>query len=340
MTTLRWCQLTLASLSSLLSACGMDSPKIVDEPVEIEETDEPAPAFTGVLATDQDEPRAITVDNGYVYWLNHGIELFRTGAVMRVSKRGGMPQVLAANQNIPEGIAVDATHVYWTNRGTDRGDGQIMRVAKSGGTPEALADGIAMASGLTADADFLYWNSWRGNVHRLGKKGGNAALLASVAMGDTMGIGLATDGTNVYFTSQMDAEARAVPRIGGTASMLAAAGEYGSWGMALDGDDLYWTCLRDGSLNHVKTSGGVRDVMLTGWREQRGMTADSSGVYVANYGSRGPVLPGAILFAPRTGGSMKILGEETAGGHWGVAVDRNNVYYTNQTTGKIHSIAK
>ncbi|HEY8040782.1 MAG TPA: hypothetical protein VIF15_13345 [Polyangiaceae bacterium] len=56
-------------------------------------------------------------NDGFVYFVSG--QAGSDGAVSRVSKEGGPPQVMASGQNQPVGIAVDAYEVFWTCRGTE-----------------------------------------------------------------------------------------------------------------------------------------------------------------------------------------------------------------------------
>ncbi len=67
------------------------------------------------LASGQDNPGNMVVDDTSVYWANNSTP----GAIVKVPIAGGAPITLAAGVE-PWGIAVDATSVYWTspNNGT------------------------------------------------------------------------------------------------------------------------------------------------------------------------------------------------------------------------------
>lgn len=77
------------------------------------------------IATNQDKPYDITVDNKYIYWTTN----VAGGSVMAAPIGGGTAITLATGQNYPRGITLDDTSIYWTNAGTGQ-DGSIMKLAK------------------------------------------------------------------------------------------------------------------------------------------------------------------------------------------------------------------
>src|SRR5206468_448708 len=86
-----------------------------------------------LLATNQDQPGSIAVDDTYVYFVAYGDDAGH-GAIKRVKKTGGAVTVLASNEFVPGNLVVDGTRVYWTsNDGQRNSAGAIRAVAKSGG---------------------------------------------------------------------------------------------------------------------------------------------------------------------------------------------------------------
>jgi hypothetical protein len=101
-----------------------------------------------VLASGQDQPWALTVDEDSVIWVNAGVA---DPGVFKVSKTGG-PRVTLYQGPVGEveSIAVDATSVYFPTKDS------IMAVPRSGGIPRALAAtgrtrGVAIVNGE------VYW---------------------------------------------------------------------------------------------------------------------------------------------------------------------------------------
>jgi sugar lactone lactonase YvrE len=72
------------------------------------------------LASAQDNPGNMVVDDTSVYWANNSVP----GAIVKVPVAGGTPITLAEGVE-PWGIAVDATSVYWTSPG----NGTVMKLS-------------------------------------------------------------------------------------------------------------------------------------------------------------------------------------------------------------------
>jgi hypothetical protein len=154
-----------------------------------------------VIATGENHPQALWVDNTNAYWVDYGNAnpLVRSGSVKQAPKTGSGPvQTLSTGEGQPWDIAVDETSVYWTNHGNP---GQIRRVAIGGGTVETLADGQGAPSGIAVDKDYVYWTNFDTNtVMRLPKTGGQKPFM--LASGQNNPAAIAVDSTNVYWVNQ------------------------------------------------------------------------------------------------------------------------------------------
>lgn len=110
-----------------------------------------------LLATTQAEsPWGLAVDERYVYW---GDRLRDGGAVMRVSREGGQPEVLARSQSGVHGIAVERERVYWTAEYA----GTVMSLIP-GRQPEAIASGQPGPKNLVLTEDAVYWTDAAANT--------------------------------------------------------------------------------------------------------------------------------------------------------------------------------
>ena len=107
------------------------------------------------LASGQDTPRGLVIDDTYVYFANYS----NVGSVQRVAKGGGAaPTVVAANQYYPYRIAVNATTLFFTNDSTG---GNVSSVSKSGGSVSVVAASQSSPRGIAIDATNVYWSTYQ-----------------------------------------------------------------------------------------------------------------------------------------------------------------------------------
>lgn len=77
-----------------------------------------------MLATDDDEPKWVAVDEAYVYWTNHA-------QVQRTRLDASQTETLADGEYDPTALAVDDAYVYWgDNPGTNTSVVGLKRIAK------------------------------------------------------------------------------------------------------------------------------------------------------------------------------------------------------------------
>jgi len=98
------------------------------------------------LASNQNLPYDIEVDDTFVYWTNQG-----DGAISKVPKTGGNVQVLTTGRSGPLMLSVDATHAYYTTSST------VEKVPLAGGAPITLAAKQDVPAGLAIDDDCVYF---------------------------------------------------------------------------------------------------------------------------------------------------------------------------------------
>jgi tRNA A-37 threonylcarbamoyl transferase component Bud32 len=143
------------------------------------------------LASGQDRPRGIALDEASVYWTT------QSGGVMRVDRAGkGAPVVVAERQAGPLGLALDGGYVYWVNETA----GTVMRAPKQGGAARVLVRSTAGLRELAVDEVHVYWTSPDdGLLLRARKEGGAAEVVAS---GQRNPHGVAVDGRAVYWVNE------------------------------------------------------------------------------------------------------------------------------------------
>ncbi|MDP9037610.1 MAG: hypothetical protein M3O50_22665 [Myxococcota bacterium] len=135
-------------------------------------------------------PTRCATDGQNVYWLEAGGAANVSGVSVQP---GGMIFNVAINQNNPSALRVDATNVYWS------AGGSILEAPKNGTSSMALA--IALNQGavqyIAVDNNFVYWVSGGTAVVKTPIGGGAITTLVPAVSG---GLGIAVDGTSVYWT--------------------------------------------------------------------------------------------------------------------------------------------
>jgi hypothetical protein len=109
--------------------------------MQAEATAMPVPV---TLATGRPGPYDIAVDGSYVYWTEQ-----LGGAVMRVQKGGGTPQLVGAASQ-PLHLVLDSDYVYWND------NGGVERAAKAGGGTMLVAAPVGSIVGVGVDDNNVF----------------------------------------------------------------------------------------------------------------------------------------------------------------------------------------
>lgn len=277
------------------------------------------------LATGQDDPYALAVDDAGVYWTNTG-EAADAGSVMRVSKDGGSVMPLETGIETPRFLAVDATRVYWTTPTT------VTAWSKSSGTLETLASGQAYPLGIAVDGQNLYWvnDAANGGVMRMALDGGMPTQIASYGGNANQ---LVISATTAYWNDLAGRRISSVPLTGGTPTLFFNDSNYDVAGIGIDGINLYYTEESYlGPVGKVPLDGGASTILATN-NGTFGVVSDGSYVYYTSPNGDAPAYDGAVLRVPVGGGAPTTLA--TGGGPWGVAIDATSVYWTDTGSGSI-----
>lgn len=226
------------------------------------------------LADHQSVPLGIAVDDTQVYWANYDAG-GPNGALMSVPKTGGTPKVLVAAGDGPRGVVVDATRAYFltssalvavakqggapiTITPTQCGSGitaddtslywvvncvmfpprGIFKVSKAGGIAVKISD--EAPSKIVVTTDGVYWLADGGNVMKLPKAGGIAAVVASFTT--QWSAPLAVDALGFYAGIESSIEKRS--RFLSSSKTL-ANGPAPVGSIAIDGAHVYWTAQQD-----------------------------------------------------------------------------------------------
>ncbi len=228
--------------------------------------------------------------------------------------------------------------VYWTVSSALPGGGAVMRVAKAGGTPVALVVGLNWPSELAQDADSLYWRDELSGVERVAKRGGVPSVLVP---GDTLSSGLAVDRGRVYFDDFFAGTISSIATTGGSITQI-----------RLRGSQRYsilcgrWRCrVLARRLGRLRDAGpdrrGTPSVLYPADDELGYFVVTSDAVYVTEKGEIPEMPPGprAVERITRTGDARTQI-TPLGAGNWGLAVDAQNVYWTNSSTGTLSAIAR
>lgn len=296
------------------------------------------------LATGQNNPRDIAVVNGNVYWTNTGsdglgVNGYNTdGAVMTVKADGsGTAQPLVVNPGLsPLGIAADANGVYWKANANGQYSYAIYQVPLTGGSGTVLSDGDYDVGAypwgeIAIDTTTVYFFAYNHDVRKIAHDNIPHGHETAPKIADNYnkgGVGIASDGINVYFSDQgTNTIVRA--GVGSTgASTDFETGQPTCWGVALDTTTVYWSNKGNGTIKKERKDkvGGVME-LAAGLSGPGYIAIDDTHVYWA---SDGPSQQeGTIQRVSLTGGMIDTLatGLDRPSG---IALDTNAVYWVNR----------
>lgn len=245
------------------------------------------------------------------------------------------PVALATGQAYPIDLAVDAAYVYWTIWGTSAqnyNDGEIRKCAIGGcsNRPITLAKSSGEPTSIAVDStDFYFGNHSGHSIERCPLSGCAVPEVVASGVGDPRGIAL--DANNVYSVAYDTGVVFKCAKSGcGSAPTPIASGLSSPFGIAVDGTNVY---AGGSTVFQIPLGGGTPTTLATG-QFARGIAVSQTDVYWANHttGSSGLIARCAI---GGCGKNPTVLIVQSSGEPSDVALDAQNVYWTNDKTGEI-----
>ena len=203
------------------------------------------------LASSQQTPVGIAVDDEYVYWgAQTGDEIWRAS---KSCGAGTPPEVFVASTPSPQLVRLDSTGLYWTSLD----GGQVSWASLDGTSTEPVWSGTTPGDfmfGLAMDDQWVYWrdghqfpDSGTGRVARAPKdRSGGLEVLAEDQENPRY---LAVDDTHVYWTSDGAVRRTAKAGTGGVETL--AEGFPSAHGILVDGPAVYFCTYSGGELYKV-----------------------------------------------------------------------------------------
>jgi hypothetical protein len=141
------------------------------------------------FATGVPKPGLLAIDEFYVYWTEYTSE----GRVQRGQKSDGAATPIAQDQLFPNGIAVAPEDVFFATADA------IQAVDKSGAGPRILAPAQQRPAEVATDGAFVYWANYEGGTVMRASAGGD--VLEVLASGQPSPNGVALDADYIYWAT-------------------------------------------------------------------------------------------------------------------------------------------
>ncbi len=237
------------------------------------------------LASGQSGPTALVVVRNRVYWLNNAWGNPAGSSVMAVGTDGTGMTTLATwggnGSNVdPNALATDGVSLYWTNH-----DGMsVMRVGLDGTGFATIATNQSYPNGIASGGSHLFWAT-SSNAQGVVKSNLDGSGLASLSRDGA--IGIATDGTSLYWT---DAVTNKLTKAGldgsnpiALASIAGVGGEGSTQSVAVGGGYVYWCDYGASSIARVGVGGAGLATIASGQNGPIAVATDGSDVYWVTY---------------------------------------------------------
>jgi sugar lactone lactonase YvrE len=280
---------------------------------------------------------------------------------MSVPEHGGTPQAIATNQDYPWAIAVDDNNVYWTTydgsaaqpNGAASASGALWKAPLTGGAPVMLDSALSGPWGIAVDGTNIYFSTYTGNRIKsvpIASTGAGPETVVAVIPAGPGGapLGIAVDDTNVYYTSAGGGVySIAKTAVMGTPTEVVSPNAVtGGYNVVVSGATLYFSDDgQSGNVYSVPSAGGRPPTVIASGQQVASFVAvDANNVYWTNYQASGAACPsntsacGSLNSVPLAGGAVTTLAYQVNYPQ-GLAVDQNGVYFAASSGGRVWSIS-
>jgi len=194
--------------------------------------------------------------------------------------------------------------------------------------PTALISGPKGPHGIAVAGDAVYFTAYsEGTVRKIPTTGGPADTLAS---GQGLPSMIALSSTTLFWTTWDDGAIRSVPLQGGTLATL-VTGEYSTFGVAIDKTSVFWGTYSAGALKRAPLTGGPVEPLYIGAHIVL-VAADGGDIYWTDDGD------GTVDKRSADGSIVTLAAAQS--GPWGLALDTDSVYFSNQAAGTVNKVPK
>ncbi|MGO8994637.1 MAG: hypothetical protein ACLQVI_15080 [Polyangiaceae bacterium] len=241
---------------------------------------------TVLLTSANAYPASLASFSGGIYWSDEA-----GGTINRVPIGGGTNVPLASGLDEPAALVISGGQIYFALAPYE-GTGSIEDVALGGGTPAALASGQTMSdppSVAVSGSSTVYWTT---STDVMSYSGAGAQTFAA----NQYPYAVATDGTNVYWTSGLSNGAVMQQSTTGGSPIAIATNQYYPNTIAIDASNVYWTTGQGGAGTVMSApigGGGTPVTIAANQSYPFALAINSTHLFWVNFGD------GSIVSAPK-----------------------------------------